>query len=242
MESRWGVVPLRNLDRARLVSDVDYIEPVSTAICIIIVRDWIQLTVRQLVVNQHPVVVLGHFDVDHPSDLGVVGREEPDVVGFADIEDFEDTDENYIVHIESEDSGILIGRQGKTLDALQFLLNLLVTPELQKRKRILVDVARYRERRKKKLTKLARSVGDRVAKSGRSVLLESMNPYERRIVHLTLEEDDRVTTRSEGNGLYKRVRVVILRTDGDDVEEEYYEEEAVTAPEGLPEETPPPAQ
>ena len=68
-------------------------------------------------------------------------------------------------------------------------------------------------------------MADRVAKSGRSVLLESMNPYERRIVHLTLEEDDRVTTRSEGNGLYKRVRVVVLRSEGDDVEEEYYEEE-----------------
>ncbi|MBU42569.1 MAG: RNA-binding protein [Spirochaetaceae bacterium] len=143
----------------------------------------------------------------------------------ADIEDFEDTEENYIIHVESEDSGILIGRQGKTLDALQFLLNLLVTPELTKKKRILVDVARYRERRKKKLNKLAKSVADRVAKSGRSVLLESMNPYERRIVHLTLEEDDRVTTRSEGNGLYKRVRVVVLRSEGDDVEEEYYEEE-----------------
>ena len=143
----------------------------------------------------------------------------------ADIEDFEDTEENYIIHVESEDSGILIGRQGKTLDALQFLLNLLVTPELTKKKRILVDVARYRERRKEKLNKLAKSVADRVAKSGRSVLLESMNPYERRIVHLTLEEDDRVTTRSEGNGLYKRVRVVVLRSEGDDVEEEYYEEE-----------------
>ena len=143
----------------------------------------------------------------------------------ADIEDFEDTEENYIIHVESEDSGILIGRQGKTLDALKFLLNLLVTPELTKKKRILVDVARYRQRRKKKLNKLAKSVADRVAKSGRSVLLESMNPYERRIVHLTLEEDDRVTTRSEGNGLYKRVRVVVLRSEGDDVEEEYYEEE-----------------
>ena len=141
----------------------------------------------------------------------------------AEIEDFEDTEENYVVHIDSEDSGILIGRQGKTLDALQFLLNLLVTPELNEKKRILVDVARYRERRKKKLNKLAKSVADRVAKSGRSVLLESMNPYERRIVHLTLEEDDRVTTRSEGNGLYKRVRVVILRSEGE--EEEYYEEE-----------------
>lgn len=142
----------------------------------------------------------------------------------ADIEDFEDTDENYIIHIDSDDSGIIIGRQGKTLDAVQFLLNLLVTPELKKKKRVLVDVARYRERRKKKLNKLARSVADRVAKSGRSVLLESMNPYERRIVHLTLEEDSRVTTRSEGNGLYKRVRVVVLRSD-DGGDEEYYEEE-----------------
>ena len=72
---------------------------------------------------------------------------------------------------------------------------------------------------------MARSIADRVAKSGRSVLLESMNPYERRIVHLALEEDTRVTTRSEGNGLYKRVRVVTIRSEGVDSGEDIYEDE-----------------
>lgn len=140
---------------------------------------------------------------------------------YADVTGFDDKDENYVVQLESEDSGILIGRQGRTLDALQFVVNLLISSELKNKKRILVDVAEYRERRKKKLHKIAQSVAQKVGKSGRSVLLESMNPYERRIVHLALEEDSRVTTRSEGNGLYKRVRVVAIRNDSGDDYDDY---------------------
>ena len=61
--------------------------------------------------------------------------------------DFIDAEENYVLHLESDDSGILIGRQGRTLDAIQFLLNLLLNSELKKKKRVLLDVAEYRERR-----------------------------------------------------------------------------------------------
>ncbi|EHQ07938.1 MAG: KH domain-containing protein [Leptonema illini] len=126
----------------------------------------------------------------------------------AEIETIEETDENYVAHVNSEDSGFLIGRQGRTLDAIQFLVNLLLNKELKKKKRVLVDVARYRERRKDYLKKLARNIAGRVMKNGKSFLLEAMNPYERRIIHLELEGDAKITTESEGNGLYKRVRVM----------------------------------
>lgn len=123
------------------------------------------------------------------------------------VEVFED-EESYTVEVESEDSAILIGKQGRTLDAIQFLANCMVDSRQRGNKRIIVDVAEYRERRKQRLTKLAKAVADRVARTGQSVLLEWMNPYERRVVHLALEPDERVTTRSDGNGVYKRVRVL----------------------------------
>ncbi|MBW7856760.1 MAG: KH domain-containing protein [Leptonema sp. (in: Bacteria)] len=126
----------------------------------------------------------------------------------AEIEAIKEGDDNFVVHVIADESGFLIGRQGRTLDAIQFLVNLLLNRELKRKKRILVDVAKYRERRSDYLRKLARNIANRVAKSGKSFLLEAMNPYERRIVHLEIEADDRVTTESEGNGLYKRVRVM----------------------------------
>jgi len=125
-------------------------------------------------------------------------------------------EESYLVHIDSEDSAILIGKEGRTLDSLQFLMNCMVDSRLRNNRRVVLDVAEYRERRKQRLTKLAKAVADRVAKTGQSVLLEWMNPYERRIVHLALEPDERVTTRSDGNGVYKRVRVLPQRGRGPD--------------------------
>ncbi|HMU84963.1 MAG TPA: RNA-binding cell elongation regulator Jag/EloR [Leptospiraceae bacterium] len=117
-------------------------------------------------------------------------------------------EESFVVSIDSEDSAILIGKQGRTLDSLQFLTNCMVDSRIRNNRRVVLDVAEYRERRKQRLTKLAKAVADRVARTSQSVLLEWMNPYERRIVHLALEPDERVTTRSDGNGVYKRVRVL----------------------------------
>ena len=119
-----------------------------------------------------------------------------------------DMDGNIYVELTSNDSGILIGKHGRTLDALQFLANLLVDNDLRDNRRIMIDVESYREKRQRSLNRLARSVATRVHRSGQSQILDYMNPYERRVIHLALEEDDRVFTRSEGNGVYKRVRVI----------------------------------
>jgi len=115
---------------------------------------------------------------------------------------------NIYVEIASEDSGILIGKHGRNLDALQFIINLLVDSRVREGRRVMLDVESYREKRKQSLTRLANSVAARVSRSRQSIALDYMNPYERRIVHLALEDDDRVFTKSDGNGVYKRVRII----------------------------------
>ncbi|MDH5655146.1 MAG: KH domain-containing protein, partial [Spirochaetia bacterium] len=149
----------------------------------------------------------------------------------ADVENVGESDGNILVDISAEDSGILIGKQGRTIDALQFIVNLMIDPKSRDGKRIMLDIANYREKRQRRLSKLARNIADKVARTRRSIALEYMNPYERRIVHLSLEEDDRVFTRSDGNGLYKRVRILPTGGPGSDGSDQvdydqgYYEEE-----------------
>jgi spoIIIJ-associated protein len=128
-------------------------------------------------------------------------------------------DGNIYIEMDSPDSGIIIGKQGKTLDAIQFLINLLIEQKLRHGRRIMLDISGYRDRREKRLTRLARMIADKVSKSNQSVALDYMNPYERRIIHLALEEDARVYTKSEGNGLYKRVRVIPSDSIGNYAEE-----------------------
>ncbi|MCS7204207.1 MAG: KH domain-containing protein [Leptospiraceae bacterium] len=124
-----------------------------------------------------------------------------------EIEYVRETSENFVISLISEESSFIIGKQGKNLDAFQFLINLNLSKLLSKNKRVLVDINQYREKRKAYLQRLARSIANRVIQTGKSYLMTPLSPYERRIIHVELEKDKRVTTESEGNGLYKRVRV-----------------------------------
>jgi spoIIIJ-associated protein len=125
-----------------------------------------------------------------------------------EIDTISEADSNIVIELSSDDSKLLIGKQGRTLDALQFILNLMIDNKLRGGKRIMLDIANYRARRQKRLMRLAKAVAERVANTRRPVLLDYMNPYDRRIVHMALEENDRVFTKSDGNGVYKRVRVI----------------------------------
>ncbi len=125
-----------------------------------------------------------------------------------EIDTISEADSNIVLELSSDDSKLLIGKQGRTLDALQFILNLMIDSKLRGGKRIMLDIANYRSRRQKRLTRLAKAVAERVANTRRPVLLDYMNPYDRRIVHMALEDNDRVFTKSDGNGVYKRVRVI----------------------------------
>ena len=112
------------------------------------------------------------------------------------------------IMIESEHSGILIGKKGKNLDAIQLLVNVYAGKLEEDPKRIIIDVEKYRERRESNLVKLALRTAEQVRRTKRSKLLEPMNPFERRIIHTALNDMEDIATKSDGEGLLKQVRVI----------------------------------
>lgn len=112
------------------------------------------------------------------------------------------------IKLNSESSSILIGRKGKNLDALQLLANVYAGRLGREDIRIILDTENYRIRREETLVRLAYTTADKVRSSKNSILLEPMNPFERRLIHTTLNDVADVETKSEGDGLYKQVRVL----------------------------------
>jgi len=112
-----------------------------------------------------------------------------------------------VFNVEGEDSGLLIGRSGETLRGLQFLVNFMANNQLGFRPDAIIDVGGYQERRKKSLQNNARNVSLTVAQSGRSITLEPMSAYDRRLVHLALSDNPEVVTQSEGSGMDRKVVV-----------------------------------
>ena len=112
------------------------------------------------------------------------------------------------IDFAGEDMGILIGKRGQTLDSLQYLTSLVVNKEQQDYVRVKVDTENYRSRRKDTLENLAKNIAFKVRKTRKPVVLEPMNPYERRIIHSSLQGNKYVETYSEGNEPYRHVVVV----------------------------------
>lgn len=112
------------------------------------------------------------------------------------------------MRLNSSHSSILIGRKGKNLDALQLLVNVYAGRLGREDVRIILDTENYRIRREEALVRLAYNTADKVRMSKTSILLEPMNPFERRLIHTTLNDINDVETKSEGEGLYKQVRVI----------------------------------
>lgn len=111
------------------------------------------------------------------------------------------------IKLESSYSSILIGRKGKNLDALQLLANIYAGRLGHEDVRIILDTENYRIRREETLVRLAYTTADKVRLTKNSILLEPMNPFERRLIHTTLNDIPDVETKSEGEGVYKQVRV-----------------------------------
>lgn len=107
--------------------------------------------------------------------------------------------------------GILIGRRGETLDALQYLVNLVVRRRVGRRARIILDVENYRRRREDTLIRLAKRLSEKVKRTGNRIVLEPMNPHERRIIHMALQGDDQVYTFSEGEEPFRKVVIALRR-------------------------------
>ena len=109
--------------------------------------------------------------------------------------------------LQGDDMGILIGKRGQTLDSLQYLTSLVVNKKTDEYVRVKLDIENYRERREETLENLARSIAAKVKKSHKPIVLEPMNPYERRIIHSCLQNDRFVFTSSEGEEPYRHVVV-----------------------------------
>ena len=124
---------------------------------------------------------------------------------------FSESDRELTVDMSGADMGILIGKRGQTLDSLQYLVSLVVNKECEGYLRVKLDTENYRARRKETLETLAKNIAYKVKRTRRSVSLEPMNPYERRIIHAALQNDKYVVTRSEGEDPFRHVVVLLKR-------------------------------
>lgn len=129
-------------------------------------------------------------------------------VGEVTIDEYEGDEGELILDITGDDLAILIGRHGRTLDALQFVVSAITVRSMGFRYPVIVDVEGYKSRHREKLESIARSTANKAASQHRSVKMRPMTPYERRIVHIALRDDDRVDTASEGEGSARHVVVV----------------------------------
>ena len=122
-----------------------------------------------------------------------------------------DKDGALYVDMKGENMGILIGKRGQTLDSLQYLTNRVANKQQSGYVRVKLDTENYRARREETLKHLAKNIAHKVKRNRRPVILEPMNPYERRIIHSTLQSDPYVTTHSEGEEPYRKVVVTLKR-------------------------------
>ncbi len=129
------------------------------------------------------------------------------------IQTFEESNK-ILVDIISDSAGLIIGKRGKTLEALQLLTNIVVNKNEKDWKKVVLDIENYRDRRENTLKDLAIKVAGKVKKTGRSQFLEPMNPFERRVIHMTLQDDPLIDTKSEGIGNLKKVKVFIRKQKG----------------------------
>lgn len=132
-------------------------------------------------------------------------------VGEVTIDEYEGDEGELILDITGDDLAVLIGRHGKTLEALQFLISAITVRKIGFRFPVIIDVESYKNRQRQKLETLARSSANKAAAQGRSVKLRPMTPYERRIIHVALRDDVRVDTASEGEGPARHVVVVPVK-------------------------------
>lgn len=125
--------------------------------------------------------------------------------------DFDQENSVMDIDVSGPDMGILIGKRGQTLDALQYLISLFVNKKSDSYIRVKLDTENYRSRRKDTLENLAKNIAFKVKRTRRSFALEPMNPYERRIIHSALQNDKYVATRSEGEEPYRKVVVYLKK-------------------------------
>lgn len=126
----------------------------------------------------------------------------------------EETEDAVIFKISGDGSGILIGKGGETLDAIQYILNKAVNTFGVSKRRIVLDTEDYREKREEYLIALAEKLAGKVKKSGKPVTVNYMSARDRRIIHMALKDDDKLTTKSRGEGAYRKIIILPARKPG----------------------------
>lgn len=132
------------------------------------------------------------------------------IAGITDSAQVEGREEEGTIYlnIKGDGSGLLIGRHGQTLDALQYIVGRIVGKQLGEKRMVVVDTERYRERRRESLEQVSRRMAEKAKSTGRPVSLQPMNASDRRIVHLALKHDREIETRSEGEGGMRSIRII----------------------------------
>ena len=152
--------------------------------------------------------VISEEELDQIADTAIAALE--DILkyfnlGEVTIDEYEGDEGELILDITGDDLAVLIGRHGKTLDALQFLISSITSRQIGYRYPVVVDVEGYKNRQREKLESLAHSAAKRALSQGRSIKLRPMTPYERRIIHMALRDNDQVDTGSQGEGAARHV-------------------------------------
>ncbi len=120
----------------------------------------------------------------------------------------EETEENVVLNIVGDGSGLIIGRGGQTLDAMQYIVNKALGKNGRKRKRIILDTENYRHKRKNTLTALAEKLGAKAKQAKKPVTVNPMNAHDRRIIHMALQNDTDLTTKSRGEGTFRKIIII----------------------------------
>lgn len=157
---------------------------------------------------------LNDAELDKVADVAV--GELRDILSFfgedkLSIDEYDGDEGELILDVNGGDLAVLIGRHGRTLDALQMILSSLLSSKLKFHYPVVVDIEGYKNRRKQKIQSLARSSAERAKRQGGRVSLPPMNAYERRLVHIALVDDEEVTTHSEGEEPNRHVVVTVVK-------------------------------
>jgi spoIIIJ-associated protein len=127
----------------------------------------------------------------------------------SNVEEVKEEEDILHIRINSQSSGLIIGKKGRTLEALQFLVNVIANKNREESKKVLLDIEGYRGKKEESIRRLALKTANIVRKTRKAKLLEPMNPFERRLVHLTLQNFSDIETKSEGEGIYKKVKIFL---------------------------------
>ena len=178
------------------------------------IEEFIEEEVEEVEVVDDDPTALTDEELDNIADTAIAALK--DVlkyfnVGEVTIDEYEGDEGELILDITGDDLAVLIGRHGKTLDALQFIISAITVRKIGFRFPVIIDVEGYKNRQRQKLESLARSSANKAASQGRSVKLRPMTPYERRIIHVALRDDARIDTASEGEGTARHVVVVPVK-------------------------------